>query len=798
MRGLAPHIALALALALAPLPVEAQDSALRVRVALLYDSLLVTDDLARIKELGRAWREREAGDARELGTALVAWRRGSVAGRPASIRDAIRRFDYLVGGHGDWPWPRFGLALAALHAYREGYPLPLIYGGKRGGVHYEGYADQLRRLFETEPGFAPALSFLLTQVEEEPDHELPDHLIAALERVSGQPGMNPRLHLALSRAYRIRERLADSERHLDLLRASGFDPSLERYERARTLAAGAQFADAATTYREAASNVSPAGRARLRDDLEWIARPAELARFDSTSDAALPQMIQDFWARRDAAELRAEGERLREHLYRLAHADRYFRITFPVLRSNIRRVQVIDRNPCRVGDKMSLDDYDFADPSRSEGWRRRERVYDHRAIIYIRHGEPLYRFGTGSGTDEIPPETVVPRLAGGAPAPAADVASPRPLFDGGDQPLPAPSFSFAPPGVSSGAPENFYGTAIWVYLFEGEVRVFRFDPSDLGQIQPTALTVNAFPLSPSMMLALAAYVPDAMRLYSLISFPSRAMPSSALRCRAPAMVERAQDDAAVAVRTDSYTRRFREHLDAAVRLYAMGQPSRGTGELLTVVAVPARDVGPGLMLDVAVVDTLTGDVTRARRDLGGSHRQTHETSLLGNALLLPLIEGRTSVRLALSRDDRDRGMLAMASVRPAPDGFGLSDIVTGRDDTGLVWERHGRAVRLNPIDRYEPGGVVTMYYEVYGTTPGASYRTTIGLYRLSDRKDPISALSFEDVGDGAELRVERRLSLERVRAGDYRLVIGVTDASGQTRTRERPVFVRKKEDGRRE
>lgn len=779
------------ALVLIATPAVAQDPALRARIVSLRDSLEQAADVSRINALGRAWRASERGDARRLGDAFVALRRGIASDDAGQVATAMKRFDYLVGGHSDWPWPRFGLALAALHAYRVAYPLPLMYGGKRGGVHYDGYAEQLRLLFEIEPGFGPALTFVLTQVEAEPEHELRHHLVAALERVSGQEGVDPRLHLALARAYRIRGRLADSERHLDLLRARGFDPSLERYERARTLAAGGQFADAATTYLEAASNISPAGRARLRDDLEWIARPAELARFDSTSDSGLAQMIQDFWARRDAAELRAEGDRLREHLYRLAHADRYFRITFPVLRSNIRRVQVIDRNPCRVGDKMSLDDYDFADPSRSEGWRRRERVYDHRAIIYIRHGEPLYRFGTGSGTDEIPPESVVPQLAGGSPVPAVDAASPRPLFDGGDQPLPAPSFSFAPPGVSSGAPENFYGTAIWVYLFEAEVRVFRFDPSDLGQIQPTALTVNAFPLSPSMMLALAPYVPDAMRLYSLISFPSRAMPSSMLRCRAPAIVERAQEDAAVAVRTDSYTRRFREHLDAAVRLYAMGQPSRGTGELLTVVAVPARDVGPGLMLDVAVVDTLTGDVTRARRDLGASPQRTHETSLLANALLLPLIEGRTSVRLALSRDDRDRGMLAMASVRPAPDGFGLSDIVTGRDDTGLVWERHGRAVRLNPIDRYEPGGTVTMYYEVYGTSPGASYRTTIGLYRMSDRKNPISALSFEDIGDGAELRVERRLSLERVKEGDYRLVISVTDAGGQTRTRERPVFVRR-------
>lgn len=655
-------IGFALVLALGPRTAAAQDAALRVRVAALYDSLAASNDLARIKELGRAWHSQESGDARQLGDALVAWRRGTVANQPGKIRYAMRRFDYLLGGHGDWPWPRFGLALAALQVYREGYPMPLTYGGKQGGVHFDGYADQLRLLFEHEPSFAPALEFLLAQVSDEPEYELPDGLVAALEQVALVPDVNPRLHLALARATRIRGRLAASEQYLDQFRGSGFDPSLEHYERARTLAAGGQLADAVQHYLDATVQPSPAGRARLRADLEWIARPAELAAFDSTSDAGLPQAVQSFWARRDAAELREDGERLREHLYRLAHADQYFRITFPALRSNIRRVQLFDTAPCKVGDKMSLDDYDFADPSRSTGWRQRERVYDHRAIVYIRHGEPLYRFGTGMGTDEIPPEGMVPVLAGGSES-RPDPASPRPLQSMGDQPLAAPSFSYAPPGVSSSAPENYFGTAIWVYLFDGEVRVFRFDPSDFGQLQPTALTVNAFPLSPSMMLALAPYVPDAMRLYSLMSFPSRAMPSGTLRCRVPQLVERAQHDAGVAVRTDSYTRRFREQLDAAIRLYAMGQPARGTGQLLAVVAAPARDVGPGLRLDIAVVDTLTGQVSRARSDLGGSST-AQPGSLLASAMSIPLVDGRTSVRVALARGDRNRGMLAMASIRP--------------------------------------------------------------------------------------------------------------------------------------
>ena len=48
---------------------------------------------------------------------------------------------------------------------------------------------------------------------------------------------------------------------------------------------------------------------------------------------------------------------------------------------------------CLEDGARSLDDYDYTEPARQGGYRSPERVFDHRAIVYMRHGEPLYQFG---------------------------------------------------------------------------------------------------------------------------------------------------------------------------------------------------------------------------------------------------------------------------------------------------------------------------------------------------------------------------------------------------------------------
>ena len=104
---------------------------------------------------------------------------------------------------------------------------------------------------------------------------------------------------------------------------------------------------------------TPATVAGYRGDLATIASDSVLAEFDSTAGRAARRLARQFWTERDRAELRADGERLREHYRRLFYARKNFQLT------------ALNRH------------YDIV-----ERYRSGSRDFDDRGIIYIRHGEP--------------------------------------------------------------------------------------------------------------------------------------------------------------------------------------------------------------------------------------------------------------------------------------------------------------------------------------------------------------------------------------------------------------------------
>ena len=73
--------------------------------------------------------------------------------------------------------------------------------------------------------------------------------------------------------------------------------------------------------------------AGYRADLAPIAADSDLARFDAAHGAERAAWLRRFWTDRDRAELRHDGERLREHYRRLLYARRHFALTIvaPVL-----------------------------------------------------------------------------------------------------------------------------------------------------------------------------------------------------------------------------------------------------------------------------------------------------------------------------------------------------------------------------------------------------------------------------------------------------------------------------------
>ena len=97
-------------------------------------------------------------------------------------------------------------------------------------------------------------------------------------------------------------------------------------------------------------------------DLATIASDSVLGEFDGEQGARRAAYLRRFWGQRDRADLRTDGERLREHYRRLFYARKNFQLT-----SNNRHYDIVER------------------------YRSGSRDFDDRGVIYIRHGEPSSR-----------------------------------------------------------------------------------------------------------------------------------------------------------------------------------------------------------------------------------------------------------------------------------------------------------------------------------------------------------------------------------------------------------------------
>jgi len=131
--------------------------------------------------------------------------------------------------------------------------------------------------------------------------------------------------------------------------------------------------------------------------------------------------------------------------------------------------------------------------------------------------------------------------------------------------------------------------------------------------------------------------------------------------------------------------------------------------------------------------------------------------------------------------------------------FAVSDVVVGREGSGLVWVSAGTdTVRLNPLSRFPEGSAAELYYEVYGLARGATYHTVVRLER-EGRRSVFGAirglfgggraavlLEFDAAAEGLVTRVHRGVALQGVAKGAYRLTVVISDpTSGVSVTRTR-------------
>lgn len=775
-----------------PLVLHGQDAPYRTQLKGLcgaLDSAATRSDVERIKT---HWDAQTGNPVERLGDAYAELRLGALTNERDIVITAWDHFDQTVREHPDWPYARLGLAMAALEVYSRRYPLPAMYDDVAGGTHYDGYVIEMKRLLKEEPTFEPAITWLAETLSAEGDREQPGPVLELLQYAADSTGVtNPRLQLILARAERLKGNVAPSVRRLDAYVQDGGDPGIGDLEMARSLAWLGELENGAIEYLAGAQVQTAEARAAYRLDMSWVATPRELARYDSLPAESVGAWIGHFWGKRDVQELRPDGSRLQEHLRRWVFVNEHYRVPDPGRRTAYKEVFIpppgdgVRFFDCLEDGPRSLDDYDYIEPARHGGYRSPERVFDHRAIVYMRHGAPLQQFGGAV-------DTVVARQVGrlARAAPTGSESGPA-----------AAPFSSMDPALMAPNPDR---NVTWVYLIGGKPRVFTFlGHQALGSNVPSTLIVQT-PPNLDVMLALATWSSDYFRLASQTqwnAFNGPLIPGSCERSFREVVREQ-REDAAVAVRTDTYLRRFAKPLTAAIQFSAIGQPAAGTGRLLAVLAVRANDLAAepvegdssevrfAVRVQMAVIDSLTGESVQI--DTVRSFVTTRQLARAGAwnsfAVVLPLKPGLGEVRSAVSQDD-ERGIILGAAINPAGAGFSASDIVLGGETGSVPWQRNGSTVMASAFSTFRVGDAVQLYYELYGLVPGGEYRTKLALRRTGATKFS-STLTFTDRADGPTLASNRSLALNDAKPGQYELVITVDEvATGRRVVRQRAISV---------
>ena len=327
----------------------------------LQDSLAAIHDTATLRRLHRS-----LADARRSSAPLAAFRSALVAlrlaetGADPDAGDAIGELRRLARRHPDWAYTWHSLAGAEVRRAAWERAQPLALGNRVGSGTLERAVEHERRALAADPAYAPAAIRLAALTLELRDTALLPASRDALRRAA-RGARSPEVLLAWGRIERA---AGDADSAVAAFgRIAGAAPAsaLAGLELARTLLALGRL-QGESTYFAGAGTDEPESVAGYRSDLLPIATEAELDAFDRSAGTGRAAFLRRFWLDRDAAELRAPGERLREHYRRLRYARRHFALT-------VARRFYGSRDAYRSGS---------------------EEV-DDRGAIYVRHGEPSER-----------------------------------------------------------------------------------------------------------------------------------------------------------------------------------------------------------------------------------------------------------------------------------------------------------------------------------------------------------------------------------------------------------------------
>jgi GWxTD domain-containing protein len=711
----------------------------------LRDSLAVVQDSTALSRTEAATievaKQRRTDPLIHLRLGFLAYRLGEITRGKSHYDAAAGEFEWAAELRPDWPYPWYGLGLAEL-ALGEHASLAIENLRQMLGKDYLSKAARaFARATEADPSFASAVVDLAnTALTQRMRPRLEVALTAVRLAAAGPAGRYAEVQLVRGRVER---EAGESDSALVAFRAYitvGGDSGVGLLELARTFYFARRAEQGWASYFAGAHAATSATALTLfRSDLSWIADSADLLAFDRLPDpGARSGWLAQFWTRRDVVEARDVGERLAEHYRRWFYARRTFRLV-----SRHRH-------------------YDI-----TEVYRAKQSEFDDRGVIYLRHGEPDRR----------------------ARFMCTEIEKPN--------------------GEGCATNES------WLYRRESGDLIFHFaardDVQDYKLIESLVDAlgfrrgVQAGSYSDPQVSELYATREEFGPLYGRVGHSLNA-PGGAL----------AQDRAlgrrsiAVGTTSDSYAQRFDVPFELVTSEFVVGAGADSGGQRLHVVfAIPGErlvaersDDGVRYPLRFRLVVADSADAIVARLDtlrVFGARQPLRNPAYLTGRLAVPVPPGRYRYRLLVSSTDGAAGDIATDTLHvEVLDGrrFAVSDIVVGREGSGLVWLPPGDTVRLNPLHRFPEGSGAELYYEIYGLTSGASYHTVVRLDREGGRslfgairglfgggRAPV-LLEFDAPASGPITREHRGVALSDVPKGNYRLTVVITDpVTGATATR---------------
>jgi GWxTD domain-containing protein len=283
-------------------------------------------------------------------------------GGPSHFDDAASEFQWAIDLQPSWPYGWYGMGLAE---YGVGVSqVSFVTGIKtmQGKDALTRSAAAFAKSAEVDPPFVQGLADLAnTALRQRVNIKLGVALEALRRAGHTTAGSDPAILLARGRVER---EVGDGDSALAAFNGYlqyGPSRSLGLLETARTLFLLGRFAGT-TPYFEGAATDDSTTIAGYRADLATISSDSVLREFDRQRGARRAAFLKRFWGHRDRIELRADGERLREHYRRLFYARKSFQLT-----GSNRHYDVVER------------------------YHSGSRDFDDRGVIYIRHGQPSSR-----------------------------------------------------------------------------------------------------------------------------------------------------------------------------------------------------------------------------------------------------------------------------------------------------------------------------------------------------------------------------------------------------------------------